>query len=70
MLILSRKVNECIVINGQITVQVKEIRGDKVRLGVIAPPEIVIDRKEIHEQRNNQTTLSKDSQARQIQVGT
>ena len=37
MLVLSRKKNESIVINNDITVVVVEIRGDKVRLGVEAP---------------------------------
>ena len=37
MLVLSRKKNESIVINDDITVVVVEIRGDKVRLGVEAP---------------------------------
>ena len=37
MLVLSRKKNESIIINNEITVVVVEIRGDKVRLGVEAP---------------------------------
>ena len=36
MLVLSRKKNETIIINDQITVTVIEIRGDKVRLGIDA----------------------------------
>ena len=37
MLVLSRKKNESIVINSDITITVVEIRGDKVRLGIVAP---------------------------------
>jgi len=37
MLVLSRKKNESIVINNDITIVVVEIRGDKVRLGVETP---------------------------------
>ena len=37
MLVLSRKKNESIVINNDITVTVVEIRGDKVRLGIVRP---------------------------------
>ena len=44
MLILSRKKNESIVINDDITVVVLEIRGDKVRLAVEAPKEIRRDK--------------------------
>jgi global regulator protein family protein len=40
MLVLSRKKNESIVINNDITVTVVEIRGDKVRLGIVAPKEV------------------------------
>ena len=47
MLVLSRKTNESIVINDDITVVVVEIRGDKVRLGVEAPKEIPVHRREV-----------------------
>ena len=47
MLVLSRKKNESIVINNNITVVVVEIRGDKVRLGVEAPAEVPVHRGEI-----------------------
>jgi carbon storage regulator len=49
MLVLSRKKNERIVINNDITVVVVEIRGDKVRLGVRAPKEIPVHRREVYE---------------------
>ncbi len=44
MLVLSRKKNESIVINNDITIVVVEIRGDKVRLGIDAPQEIPVHR--------------------------
>lgn len=49
MLVLSRKKNESIVINEDITVTVIEIRGDKVRLAVEAPKEMPVHRKEVYE---------------------
>ena len=49
MLVLSRKVGESIVIDGDITIQVVEIRGDKVRLGCTASPEVQIHRQEVQE---------------------
>ena len=49
MLVLSRKKNESIVINGKITVTVVEIRGDKVRLGIEAPMEVPVHRQEVYE---------------------
>ncbi|KKK82762.1 hypothetical protein LCGC14_2800160 [marine sediment metagenome] len=49
MLILSRKVNEAIVIRDDIVITVLEIRGDKVRLGVDAPKEVPVHRREVYE---------------------
>jgi len=49
MLVLSRNRDEQIVIDGRITVAVVEIRGDKVRLGIDAPKEVPVHRKEVHE---------------------
>jgi len=49
MLVLSRKKNESIVINNDITVTVVEIRGDKVRLGIVAPKEVPVHRQEVFE---------------------
>lgn len=49
MLILSRKRNESIVINDDITIVVVEIRGDKVRLGIDCPKEIPVHRREVYD---------------------
>jgi carbon storage regulator len=51
VLVLSRKTNESIRIGhrGEIRVMVVEIRGDKVRIGVEAPPDIPVHRQEIFE---------------------
>lgn len=49
MLVLSRKKNESIIINDNITIVIVEIRGDKVRLGIEAPKEIPVHRKEVYE---------------------
>ena len=46
MLVLSRKKNEKIVINEDITIIVVEIRGDKVRLGIEAPKDVQVHRQE------------------------
>jgi carbon storage regulator len=47
MLVLSRKKNQSIVISDDITIVVVEIRGDTVRLGVEAPKEISVHRREV-----------------------
>jgi carbon storage regulator len=49
MLVLSRKKNECIIINDNVTVTVIEIRGDKVRLGIQAPKDVTVHRREVYE---------------------
>jgi carbon storage regulator len=60
MLVLSRKKNESIVINNDITIVVVEIRGDKVRLGVEAPKEVPVHRREVYDaiMRNEAKTSS------------
>lgn len=49
MLVLSRKRDESIVIAGNITITVVDIRGDKVRLGISAPAEVPVHRKEVYD---------------------
>ncbi|MBX9680951.1 MAG: carbon storage regulator CsrA [Gemmataceae bacterium] len=48
MLVLSRKVNESIIIDGGIKVTVVKIDGNKIRLAFEAPPEVSILREELH----------------------
>ena len=57
MLVLSRKKNESIIINDNITVTVVEIRGDKVRLGIEAPKEVTVHRQEVYDAIQNQSRL-------------
>lgn len=47
MLVLTRKVNEKLVINDDIVITVVEIRGDKVRLGIEAPRSVPVHRHEV-----------------------
>jgi carbon storage regulator len=54
MLVLSRKKNESIIINDHITVTVVEIRGDKIRLGIDAPKDVTVHRREVYEAIQNQ----------------
>ncbi len=49
MLVLSRKLEESIVIDGSIEVKVVEVKRDTVKLGISAPKEIPVHRKEIFE---------------------
>lgn len=49
MLVLSRYQNQSIVIDGHIEIMIVEVRGDKVRLGISAPANISVHRKEVQE---------------------
>lgn len=50
MLVLTRKVNQSIVIGEGIEVVVLEVRGEQVRIGIKAPRDVAVHRKEIFEQ--------------------
>jgi len=63
MLVLSRKKNESIVINNDITIVVVEIRGDKVRLGVDAPKEIPVHRREVYDAIQRNLAANKQEEA-------
>ena len=52
MLILSRKVGQSIVINGNIVVKVVRLEGDQIKLGIQAPEEISVHREEIQRQKD------------------
>ncbi len=74
MLVLSRKRNESIVINNDITIVVVEIRGDKVRLGVEAPKEIPVHRQEVYDaihgvEEEQQSAGDPSSSAEQAETG-
>lgn len=48
MLILSRKAGESLVLDGGIEIKITEIYGDKVRIGIAAPPQVKVYRKELY----------------------
>lgn len=49
MLVLSRKENESIMIGDNIEITICDVRGDKVRLGITAPKDVSVHRKEVYE---------------------
>ena len=49
MLVLTRRINESIVINDDVSVLVVEVRGDRVRLGIEAPKDVTVHRKEVYD---------------------
>ena len=62
MRVLSRKKNEKIVIRDNIVITVIEIRGDKVRLGIEAPREIPVHRREVYDKIKSSGAPGESSQ--------
>ena len=66
MLVLSRKTNESIVIDGNVTVSVLRVDNDNVRLGIEAPLEIPVLRKEIYEAIKTNNEMAAGSAKRKV----
>ena len=62
MLALTRKKGEALVINNNIEITVLEIRGDQIKLGITAPKDVPVYRKEVYLQikKENQEAISLD----------
>jgi carbon storage regulator len=54
MLVLSRQRDETIMIGDDVELTVVDIRGDKVRIGIKAPPHIAVHRKEVYDAIRNE----------------
>lgn len=61
MLILSRKTGESIIIDGRIHVKVVRVEGEVVKVGIEAPADVPVHRREVYEeiQRSNQQALTR-----------
>lgn len=67
MLVLSRQRDESIIIGDNVVITVVDVRGDKVKLGIEAPKEIPVHRREVYEailRENRQAALLKPEDAR------
>lgn len=53
MLALSRKKNEALIINNNVEITILEIKGEQVKLGISAPKDVPIYRKEVYTQIQN-----------------
>lgn len=62
MLALTRKKGEALVINNNIEITVLEIRGDQIKIGISAPKDVPIYRKEVYLQiqQENEAAISAD----------
>jgi carbon storage regulator len=66
MLVLSRQRDESIIIGDNIVVTIVDIRGDKVRLGIDAPTEIPVHRREVFEAIQRENQLAAQIQPKEI----
>ena len=62
MLVLSRQKDESIIIGDNIEIVIVDVRGDKVRLGITAPREISVHRKEVYDAIQKEKEASVDKQ--------
>lgn len=63
MLVLTRLCDESVMIGQDVEVKVVDIRGDKVRLGFSAPPNVAVDRKEVFLQKQSKRRAGADADA-------
>ena len=63
MLALTRKKGESIILNNDIEISILELRGDQVKVGINAPKEVPVSRKEVYLQiqKENEAASSADS---------
>jgi carbon storage regulator len=61
MLALSRKKNEALVINNNIEITVLEVKGEQVKLGISAPKEVPVYRKEVYVQIQEANTMATEA---------
>ncbi|MBQ8945602.1 MAG: carbon storage regulator CsrA [Lachnospiraceae bacterium] len=60
MLALSRKKNEALIINNNVEITILEVKGDQVKVGIEAPREIPVYRKEVYLQIQEANKASSD----------
>ena len=65
MLVLSRQKDESIMIGDNVEITIVDVRGDKVRLGITAPKEISVHRREVYEAIQREKNEKKEAKAEQ-----
>lgn len=63
MLVLTRKVNESIMIGDEVKITVVEVKGDQVKLGITAPRHIAVHREEVYEEIQRENRLAAQTAA-------
>ncbi|MHC4619760.1 MAG: carbon storage regulator CsrA [Planctomycetota bacterium] len=65
MLVLSRQKDESIMIGDNVEITIVDVRGDKVRLGITAPKEISVHRREVYDAIQREKNTQKEQEAKQ-----
>ena len=65
MLVLSRKTNESIVIDGKIFLEILRLEGDSVKIGIKAPKHLTVLRKEIYDEIRESNRAAATDQAKE-----
>jgi carbon storage regulator len=68
MLVLSRQRDEMIMIGDDIEITIVDVRGEKVRLGINAPPHIPVHRKEVYEAIKRERAAASEVKGEEIKV--
>ena len=61
MLVLSRQKDESIMIGDNVEITIVDVRGSKVRLGITAPKEIPVHRREVYDAIQREKKMTKES---------
>jgi len=71
LLILTRRVGEKLIIDGDITITLAGIRGNQIRIGIEAPPEVKVHREEIYQRiKEERESLNGEAGERQPRIFT
>ncbi len=68
MLVLTRRLNQSIKIGDDIEITVIEVRGDQVRLGVSAPRDVSVHRKEVYLQIQQENQAASQASAEEVSL--
>jgi carbon storage regulator len=63
MLVLSRQKDESIMVGDNVEITIVDVRGDKVRLGITAPREISVHRREVYDAIQREKNQKKEQEA-------
>lgn len=61
MLVLTRKLNESIMVGDDVKITIVDVKGDQVKLGITAPRQVAVHREEVYREIRKENQLAADS---------